>query len=138
MSIQNQIDIDTKNLTTTTIQPLTVNTLNLPIETLSTVPLTTYTTSQFSSLTIDSTIISSFTEQIRKIKSIKFVIAGNRQEYKAFIEKRKFDSDEYIFVEEPDQLRDYNVLHGFYVGSWRERDDIKEIKDIIFSRNQRI
>jgi len=68
---------------------------------------------------------------------IKYVIAGNREQYSAFIKRKGFSDTEYHYLYDADMLEGMRNVHGFYVGSWRERDDIEEIKKMIYKCNQK-
>lgn len=110
----------------TSIQP--VDTLNI------TSPLNSnyiqggyqFDTSQLT--TISGTSIHNFT-------SIKWIVAGSREEYDAYVEKKNFSKSEYQYLYDADMIRGMRNVHGFYVGSWRERDDIVEIKQNIIKCN---
>lgn len=65
---------------------------------------------------------------IRTRNQKKYIIAGNYNEYKYFIDRKKFDPQEYIYVNNADTLRGLYNIHGYYVGSWRKRHDIDIIK----------
>jgi hypothetical protein len=75
---------------------------------------------------------------IEPIITTKYIIAGNIKEYDDFITKRNLSKLNYVFVYSADNLRGLNNIHGFYVGSWRERKDIEEIKSLIELANGHI
>ena len=62
------------------------------------------------------------------IKTKKYIIAGTEKEYKDFLKRRNFKSDGYEFVNSPLNIRGMRNIHGFYVGTWKLRKDIDEIK----------
>ena len=61
----------------------------------------------------------------------KFVVAGNYEQYLNHIRKMRYDHKEYAYVSDPLQLRGRETIEGFYIGTWRDRPDIEEIKTII-------
>lgn len=71
----------------------------------------------------------------------KFVIAGNHVQAEVWI-KRDLDKrvlrgettlsrSEYIYVVDASQLRGYKNPHGVFVGTWKERWDIKDIVETL-------
>ena len=62
---------------------------------------------------------------------MKFVVAGNRLEYIQHIVKMRYDPNEYVYVSDPIQLRGWDTIEGFYLGSYKDRPDIEEIQQII-------
>ena len=62
---------------------------------------------------------------------MKFVVAGNRHEYNAHINKMGYNKNEYVFVSDVIQLRGLETIEGFYLGSYKDRPDIAEIQQII-------
>ena len=108
-------------LTTEQISQLTINSINnLTTPTITTGPNTV----QYNSL--------------NNLKTTKYVIAGNMEQYKAFIKRKGFSETEYQYLYDADMLNGMRNIHGFYVGSWREREDIEEIKQMIYKCNQRV
>jgi len=71
---------------------------------------------------------SLFDQTLVSIKTKKYIIAGTEKEYKDFLKRRNFKSDEYEFVNSPLNIRGMRNIHGFYVGTWKLRKDIDEIK----------
>jgi hypothetical protein len=62
----------------------------------------------------------------------KFVVAGNLEEYQAFLQRHKDDIDvRYFYVDNPIQLKGMINIEGYYVGTYYKRHDIGRIKDII-------
>ena len=45
---------------------------------------------------------------------------------------------EYIIVSNPDQLLGIRNPHGVFVGTWREREDIKEIVETLYRQSDRV
>lgn len=76
--------------------------------------------------------------------SKKFVIAGNHEQAKHWInnhlKKRQaagettLSSSEYVIVHGSDVLRGRGEVHGVFIGTWRERKDIEEIVEILFTQ----
>jgi hypothetical protein len=76
--------------------------------------------------------------------SKKFVIAGNHEQAKHWInnhlKKRQaagettLSSSEYVIVHGSDVLRGRGEVHGVFVGTWRDRMDIEEIVEILFTQ----
>jgi len=65
----------------------------------------------------------------------KYVIAGDREQYAKFIKRKGFSENEYQYLYDAAMLEGLKNVHGFYVGSWREREDIEEIKQNIIKSN---
>lgn len=73
-----------------------------------------------------------------------FVIAGNHEQAKHWInnhlKKRQaagettLSSSEYVIVHGSDVLRGRGEVHGVFIGTWRERGDIEEIVEILFTQ----
>ena len=62
----------------------------------------------------------------------KFVVAGNLEEYQAFLQRHKDDIDvRYFYVDNPIQLKGMMNIEGYYVGTYYKRPNIESIKDII-------
>lgn len=76
-------------------------------------------------------------DNLSSVNTIKYVIAGNREQYSAFIKRKGFSDTEYQYLYDADILEGKRNVHGFYVGSWRDREDIEEIKDMIYKCNQK-
>lgn len=110
----NQFKFDTNQLST--VSPYHIQPLN---------------TAQIS--TLSASTISSAPEPNRfnTLKILKYIISGNEIEYKDFIKRKGYSSDEYVYVYDAEVLLGKNNVHGYYVGSWKNREDIEEIKDAI-------
>lgn len=67
-------------------------------------------------------------DEIDLPKQKKYIVAGNYQEYKFFINKKKLDSNDFVYVNDFKTLRGLKNIHGYYIGSWRNREDISDIK----------
>ena len=63
-----------------------------------------------------------------------YIVAGTYNEYEHYLQKKLSTHDNssefprYIYVHSADVLRGLSSLDGFFVGTWRERKDISEIK----------
>ena len=69
-------------------------------------------------------------------KDIIWIVAGNMQEFDAYIlrhlqRKSRTTLTEYKFVFSTDQLRGLDNIKGFYIGSYKSRPDIDEIRNVI-------
>jgi hypothetical protein len=62
---------------------------------------------------------------------MKFVVAGNRHEYNAHINKMGYNPNEYVYVSDPLQLRGLETIEGFYLGSYKDRPDLNQINELI-------
>lgn len=61
----------------------------------------------------------------------KFVVAGSWAQYMNHIADMKYDPKEYVYVSDPIQLRGRSEIEGFYIGSYEQRPDIDQIREII-------
>lgn len=62
------------------------------------------------------------------------VVAGTHQEYEYYRRQNQFSSH-YRYVTGPDMLRGLRDTHGVFIGSWRQRKDIKEILNNLIAAN---
>lgn len=66
-----------------------------------------------------------------------FIIAGNHQQFKEFVNKKlsslteSFRFTDFVYVSGPEVFRGYSNPHGWFIGTWRERPDIREILSIL-------
>lgn len=62
-----------------------------------------------------------------------FVIAGNYAEFQDFVIKKRMKgfSYDFIYIANADELRGMSTIRGFYVGTYRQREDWAEIRDAI-------
>lgn len=79
-----------------------------------------------------------------------FVVAGTRAEFESFIRrislklweegKTEISLSHFIYVDSCDKIRGMRDIHGWFVGSWRERKDILEILQymIVINHNNKI
>ena len=115
-----QFKIDTNQLTA--VSPYSIQ------------PLTTAQITQIS--TINTKTVSSYDmHRYSTLKLVKYIIAGNQEEYKDYISKKGYSSDEYVYVYDPEIFQGKSNVHGYYIGSWKYREDIKEIKNAIGNCN---
>ena len=67
-----------------------------------------------------------------------FIIAGTYDQYRNWVKKnidRIYQSDpskyislsNFVYVSGPDQLRGHREVHGYFVGTYRNRPDIRDI-----------
>ena len=105
-------------------------------------PLSTLQISQLTSINIDELLVQPQGLQpqyqqysINSLKIIKYIIAGNFEEYNNYIKIKNLDDKEYVYLYDADMLTGKKNVHGFYVGTWRNREDITEIKGKIIECN---
>ena len=103
-------------------QALTIDTSQIYTTTISTIPAQGFRNTATYTNTVDDDVIFS------KVKRKKYIVAGNYQEYKFFINKKKIDPKDFVYVSNADMLRGQKDIHGYYIGSWRNREDIDSIK----------
>jgi len=146
--ILSKIDIESKEndfvITTSQINSLNIEDITAGISSSSYFANAHQNTQQFSVFDTDqfSTLISGLSpfsitsiQEFKEIKSTKYVIAGNQLEYQNFLKRKGFSADEYKYVYHSDMLYGMRNIHGYYVGSWRSRTDIDEIKKEIENCN---
>jgi hypothetical protein len=63
-----------------------------------------------------------------------YVIAGNFEQYRAFVKKKtaealdqKLEYSSHNYVSSPEVFRGMRNPKGYFIGSWRQRNDIREI-----------
>lgn len=61
----------------------------------------------------------------------KYIVAGNYEQYKAYIRKKTDMNTEYIYVDNPNKIRGLSEIDGYYIGTYNDRPDIENIKEII-------
>jgi hypothetical protein len=66
-------------------------------------------------------------------KQRTFVVAGTHAEYNDWIERKGYSRTEYVYVASINNIRGISAedLKGVYIGTWRNRSDINEIKNQI-------
>lgn len=62
-----------------------------------------------------------------------FVVAGNYEEFQDFVIKKRMKgfSYDFVYIANADELRGMSTIRGFYVGTYRQREDWVEIRDAI-------
>ena len=73
-----------------------------------------------------------------------YIVSGNRVEFKEYC-RIKFDENvalgtkpkSYVYVDFVDRLRGMNEVHGFFIGTYEQRPDIAEIKEMILIINSK-
>ena len=75
-----------------------------------------------------------------------FIIAGNHQQFKEFVNKKlsslteSFRFTDFVYVSGPEIFKGYSNPHGWFIGTWRERPDIREILETMATcyHNQKV
>ena len=62
-----------------------------------------------------------------------FVVAGNYQEFQDFVIRKRMKGFTYdfVYVSGAEMLRGMTTIRGFYIGTYREREDWPIIRDLI-------
>lgn len=62
-----------------------------------------------------------------------FVVAGNYAEFQDFVIKKRMKgfSYDFVYVWNRDAIRGLDTIRGFYIGTYRQREDWAEIRDAI-------
>ena len=62
-----------------------------------------------------------------------FVVAGNYQEFQDFVIRKRMKgfSYDFVYVSTPEMLRGMTTIRGFYIGTYREREDWPQMRDLI-------
>lgn len=71
-----------------------------------------------------------------------FIIAGNRKEYQQWVKKQLINrsalcSKTMLYVEGPHTLLGWRDISGYFVGSFRDREDIEEILNRLDATNSK-
>jgi len=75
-----------------------------------------------------------------------YVVAGTRWEANEWIMQdieKKYPNNtsltrsHYVFVDSPNKLRGLGNPHGVFIGTWRSRNDIKEVVETLLQRSYR-
>ena len=61
------------------------------------------------------------------------IIAGNYQEAKDWRMRNNKKPDEWLYLSNPKTIVGLSEVHGVFIGTWKERDDIEEILDAMAS-----
>jgi len=71
-----------------------------------------------------------------------WIVSGNRQEFLSYVrrkEKLGLNIENYKFVYTADQFRGLDDIKGFYIGSYKSRPDIDDIKmAIAVTKSQKV
>lgn len=62
-----------------------------------------------------------------------FVVAGNYQEFQDFVIRKRMKGFTYdfVYVSNAEMLKGMTTIRGFYIGTYREREDWPQIRDMI-------
>jgi len=64
---------------------------------------------------------------VQAVRMKNYIIAGNFDEYLQWVSKSNLSPNSAICVSSPAVLRGTQNPHGFFIGTWRERDDLEDI-----------
>lgn len=64
-------------------------------------------------------------------KPIKYIVAGNYNEYQAYVKRKTRDQVYYKYVSGVDRIRGLSEIDGYYIGTFYQRPDIEDIKEHI-------
>lgn len=67
-----------------------------------------------------------------------FIVAGNRAEYTAWVERNGYKYTETQYVQNAQSLKGLENIRGFYIGTYAKRPDIQDIMSVIAASKQRI
>jgi hypothetical protein len=71
---------------------------------------------------------------MKKWSNLKlFVVAGNYEEFQDFVIRKRMKGFTYdfVYVSGAEMLRGMTTIRGFYIGTYREREDWPIIRDLI-------
>ena len=62
-----------------------------------------------------------------------FVVAGNYQEFQDFVIRKRMKgfSYDFVYISSAEMLKGMSTIRGFYIGTYRQREDWSEIRDFI-------
>ena len=69
-----------------------------------------------------------------------FIICGNHNEFKEFVNKKlsslteSFRFTDFVYVTGPEIFKGYSNPHGWFIGTWRERLDMREILSVLVTQ----
>lgn len=66
----------------------------------------------------------------------KYVIAGNYQQYKQWLNETNRSPNEFVYVDGVQNLIGLQEVHGYFIGTWNERKDIVEVIKYIRAINK--
>lgn len=58
---------------------------------------------------------------------MKWIIAGNHDEYRSYLKNKKVGEFHYVFLSRIDSIRGLNDISGEFIGTWADREDIVDI-----------
>lgn len=64
-------------------------------------------------------------------KPTKYIVAGNYNEYQAYVKRKTRDQVYYKYVSGVDRIRGLSEIDGCYIGTYDQRPDIEDIKALI-------
>ena len=75
------------------------------------------------------------------MRKYTYIVAGTYAEYLEY-QYRKYNEyngqpENYVYVDFVDRLRGMNEVHGFFIGTYEQRPDIAEIKEMILIINSK-
>lgn len=70
-------------------------------------------------------------DELKPDLPLKYIVAGNYNEYQAYVKRKPRIECYYKYVAGPLTLRGLSDIDGFYIGSYESRPDIEEIKSAI-------
>ena len=60
--------------------------------------------------------------------TIKYIVAGNYNQYVEWVNRKGLDPRVYVYVHNAEKLRGIQNISGFFIGTFRNRTDIEDIK----------
>lgn len=81
----------------------------------------------------DEQRLSTRVEAPEHFKQTTFIVAGTHSQYLDWLKRKGYSEKEYKYVMGPETLRGISAenLKGIFIGTWRNRSDINEIKNQI-------
>ena len=60
-----------------------------------------------------------------------YIIAGNHAQYKDWLRTKILSPSTHVYVTNPDTLRGVRNPHGWFIGTWHDRDDMEQIFQVL-------
>jgi hypothetical protein len=60
-----------------------------------------------------------------------YIIAGTYEQYKHWLRTKILSPSTHVYVTNPDTLRGVHNPHGWFIGTWRDRDDMEQIFEVL-------
>ena len=60
-----------------------------------------------------------------------YIIAGTYEQYNHWIKKKILSSSTNVYVTNPDTLKGVQNPHGWFIGTWYDRDDMEQIFEVL-------